>query len=520
MFRSQLSRRKFVALSMGSMAAAAAARPGRLAAQVSTVRVRQPADIKSLDTARQGTYESTPLSALFCRLGYFDPWASGQTLKLDLAEELELVDPRRVRFRVKQGRFFSHGFGAVTAHDVKYSLERNKLEKVGATRASIWEHLETVELIDDYSGVIVMREPFAPIWGALGHTSAMILSKKALEATGDLYENETMPVAFSGPYIVQDYTPMTRLTLVRNPEWTGPVTPFDEFHIIPVDDDKVAEIAFDAGDLDVTEIAYSSAPRYMESPPAGSAITIKPIAGMEWVGMNVEHPKLQDLRVRRAIQLAIDVPQVLEAAYFGVVNEAVGLIAPGILGARDAKIYGKRDVETARQLVKDAGAEGRVLHIAVINSTDFVTGAQVMQSNLAEVGLKLEIDVYESGTWWSLGMEADGDEWKDLELYLARWYVNPDPVDHTMWYVPEQVGIWNWERWSNEEFGQLHEKALAMMDPAERQPIYEHMQDLMEESGAYLFLTNGVFPVVHRTDIAPAIQPGTKTMYLNEFRQA
>ena len=504
---------------MGSMAAAAALRSTRVGAQGSTLRVRQPADIKSLDPARAALYESTPLSALFSNLAYFDPWAPGQTLKLDLAEELEAIDSTRVMFRIKKGRLFSNGFGEITAHDVKYSFERNKLERVSSTRKSDWENLEKVELIDDHSGVIVLREPFAPIWNLLSSGGAMIQSKQALEATGDLYENETAPLAFSGPYVVADWQPMARLRLVRNPDWNGPVTPFDEFHIMPVDDDKTAEIAFDAGDLDVTEIAYSSAPRYMESPPPGTTITIEPIAGMEWVGMNVEHPKLADQRLRRAIQLAIDVPLVLEAAYFGVANEAVGIIAPGILGARKAKIYGQRDVEEARRLVKAAGAEGQVLRIAVINSTDFVTASEVMQSNLAEVGLELQIDTYESGTWWALGMESEGDEWKDLEMFLARWYVDPEPAIHTMWYIPEQVGEWNWERWSSEEFGRLHQRALTSMNPEERQPIYERMQDLMEESGAYLFLTNGVFPVVHRSDVAPAVKPGTKTMLLNEFRR-
>jgi peptide/nickel transport system substrate-binding protein len=70
--------------------------------------------------------------------------------------------------------------------------------------------------------------------------------------------------------------------------------------------------------------------------------------------------------------------------------------------------------------------------------------------------------------------------------------VAPDPSWFTAWFTPDQVGQWNWERWSNAEFGELHTKALSETDPGKRATMYRRMQDLMDESAAYRFITHGV----------------------------
>jgi peptide/nickel transport system substrate-binding protein len=86
----------------------------------------------------------------------------------------------------------------------------------------------------------------------------------------------------------------------------------------------------------------------------------------------------------------------------------------------------------------------------------------------------------------------------------------PDPSWATAWFVPAQIGIWNWERWNSPLFGTLHEAALAEMDLAKRGAMYVRMQELMEESGAYLFLTHEVSSVVYRDTIAPSLTPDAR----------
>ena len=92
-----------------------------------------------------------------------------------------------------------------------------------------------------------------------------------------------------------------------------------------------------------------------------------------------------------------------------------------------------------------------------------------------------------------------------------------DPYYSMTWFISEQVGIWNWERFSNAEFDRLNELAMATGDEAERSRIYQRMQDLMEESGCYRFLTNGVMPQILRNSIQPAFRPDGYAR-LREFR--
>jgi peptide/nickel transport system substrate-binding protein len=69
------------------------------------------------------------------------------------------------------------------------------------------------------------------------------------------------------------------------------------------------------------------------------------------------------------------------------------------------------------------------------------------------------------------------------------------------------MGIWNWERFSSEEFDQLNARALATTVESERDRMYQRMQDLMEESGGYRFISNGVMPQIFRNSITPVFSP-------------
>jgi peptide/nickel transport system substrate-binding protein len=155
----------------------------------------------------------------------------------------------------------------------------------------------------------------------------------------------------------------------------------------------------------------------------------------------------------------------------------------------------------------------------VLNNTDVVTVAQVVQANLADVGIKLEIKPYESGTFSSLGAEAKGADWKDIQLYHQKWGLPPDPANMMQWFLPEQIGVWNWERFNSAEFAELHGRALVELDPDKRHDMYVRMQDLMEQSGAYVFLTHELTAAIYRDHLDPGLLPDG-TVRFAEFRLA
>ena len=74
-------------------------------------------------------------------------------------------------------------------------------------------------------------------------------------------------------------------------------------------------------------------------------------------------------------------------------------------------------------------------------------------------------------------------------------------------FVRDQVGIWNWERWSSDEFEELYTKGIAETDTAERAKIYVRMQEIMEETGGYVWLTHEPEVFIHDADVDAQFAP-------------
>jgi peptide/nickel transport system substrate-binding protein len=225
-----------------------------------------------------------------------------------------------------------------------------------------------------------------------------------------------------------------------------------------------------------------------------------------WLGMNVDNAALADIRVRQAIQKAVDVDAVLEAAYFGVAERSTGIIAPGLPGNRDIAPPA-RDLEGARALLEEAGAQDLALTLDILNKTERSSAAQVIQANLGELGIAVEIRPHDSGTFWTLGDESAGDAWQDIQLVISRFSMQPDPSFATAWFTPAQIGVWNWERFKSPEFGELHDRAIVETDAEKRHEMYVRMQELMEASGAYVFLTHELTAAIYRDHVVPGLLP-------------
>lgn len=470
------------------------------------LRVRSYADIQGLDPAfRTGAPDDDVMRCIFPALATMTPGDEWKW-QLDAAVKLEQTDPTHIAFTLMDGLKWSGDFGAVTADDVKYSFERFIDPKLEAVYKGDWEALDHVEVIDEKSGVIVLKAPYPPLWNVgLVFGSGKIISRKATEAAGGRFENDVP--AQCGRYVLKEWLPKQRTVLVRNPDWPGEPAAFEEIHITPIDDEKTAELGLEAGDLDYTWVATSSIPRYRETPPRGGQITVKPSLAYVWIGINQEKAPFDKLEVRRAIQYAVDVPTLLDAAYFGAAEPATGIIAPGILGHREKVLYAY-DPDKAREELAKAGLEdGFECTIDILNKAEHISIAQALQANLADVGITLTIQQHDSGTFWSLGDQKSGDSWKNIQLLLQRFSMQPDPAFGTDWFVPEQIGVWNWERWNSPEFGKLSAEAKLETDTAKRNDMYVKMQDLMEESGSYIFLTHEATGVGYSSKIVPALLP-------------
>jgi peptide/nickel transport system substrate-binding protein len=274
---------------------------------------------------------------------------------------------------------------------------------------------------------------------------------------------------------------------------------------LPIEDEKAAELAYLAGELDYTKVS----PTFEKNVPAHSKMINRPTLDYIWLGMNVEHPHFQDPKVREAVEKVVDVNDILQGAYFGTAGYATGVVGPGLPGHLDTPVPA-RDVEGARKLLSESKLGGGFkTTLYTLPRSDRTTAAQIVQADLAEIGIEVEIKQVESGVFWSL-MDTVG---KDVEMYISGFGGAPDPSWGTMWFTPEQVGVWNWERWNSPEFGELHKKALMESDPAKRAEMYRRMGELMNESHAYVWLANEPWVAVYRDSITPASLPNGWVRY-------
>lgn len=415
-------------------------------------------------------------------------------------ESVAATDSTHIDFTLKSGLMWSGGFGEVTAEDVAYSYDRMKTSEWKGDYVAY----DRVDIKSKYSGTIVLNQPFSPFLTAtLASGTGIIVCKKAVEAAGGKYTVD-IP-ATCGPY-VYEHKQAQYVKLRPNPEWTGAKPAYANIDCIFVTEAEAGSLAYEAGELDCTKITSNSYARYQKNLPPNSKLTVAGALQYMWLGLNTEHPKLKDPKVRKAIQHAVDQASIIQGAYSGTAEPSFGIVCPGLVGKRDKAAY-SYDPAKAKSLLNEAGASGLKLTLRTLNNQERILAAQIIQANLAAIGVTVEVIPLDSGPFWEMGQESKGDTWKDLELWIMRFGAGPDPYEPFQWFVRDQVGVWNWERWSSDEFESLFAQGVAETDPAKRHSIYIRMQEIMEETGGYVWLTHEPEVFIHRADIEAHFAP-------------
>jgi len=304
----RVPRRQVLAGSLGLGAATLAAPRLGAAQDEKVVRIRYKADIKVIEPAGNQVVDEQFI--IYATQSNLITWAPGEkwVWQLDAAESIEQVDDTHVAFTLRPGIMFTNGYGELTAEDVKYSLERMMNPELNATDRQEFEQFDHVEVTGTHSGVIVTKGPVATMWtGILPRYFCAIVSKKAWEEIGattrTLLPNE-IP-CFGGPYVLAEWVPGQRVVLTRNDLWNGEPVYYDRIEYILIPDDKVAELAYEAGEVDITQISIGSAATYRDNPLPDTDLYVRPTTGFVWVGMNVDHAPYDNILVREAVRKAV-----------------------------------------------------------------------------------------------------------------------------------------------------------------------------------------------------------------------
>ncbi|HBY96776.1 MAG TPA: hypothetical protein DEP84_22985 [Chloroflexi bacterium] len=418
-----------------------------------------------------------------------------------LAESYDVSeDDTVITLHLRQDVTFHDGT-PFNAEALKFSLDRiQDPELKSPMAATISGPVESIEIQDEYTLVITLKEPFAPFLNSLTQISLAPVSPTAVEKFGADFGSN--PVG-TGPFMFESETPNEEVVLVRNPDYNwapdyydhqGP--PYlDKLIIRNVEEDATRMALGEAGEVDVIYNPVAREVANFESDPGFNVYYATRPGVPRIVVLNTEKAPFDDPKVRKAIAYALDKERVLQDTFEGIGAVTYGILTPNIFGYWEGveEAAPKHDPERAKELLAEAGwtdsngdgildKEGQDFKITYgsIPGLPFDITDQIWQSNLKDIGIEMTIEGEEQaaylqhlreGKWHMAGM-----------LFVAT---DPD-VLYTVAHSSSIDSAWNTARYKNPELDSLLAEGRRTTDPADRAKIYEEAQKIILEDTPYI----------------------------------
>jgi peptide/nickel transport system substrate-binding protein/oligopeptide transport system substrate-binding protein len=421
-----------------------------------------------------------------------------------LAKSWEGVDNQTFLFKLHEGVKFHNG-EPFTAHDVKYSFERVLDPKTASPRVWVFdkirgakefnqgnaESVAGIKVIDNYTLMIELEQPFAPFISMLGMPAAHVVCKKEIEKYADPKDYRLNPVG-TGPYKWKLYNPGDRVEFEANLDYFTGRPYLDGIVYRVIKDSQTAVAEFEAGYLDSLGIPSAERERFLAHPKYKDHIVVS-TSNFNWfiAFMNNKEP-YTDVRVRQALCYAIDKDLIMQTVRKDIAIATYGPIPPGLDGYRpDLRSY-PYNPEKAKQLLAAAGFKPGELKfkIAYSDSTSNLQLLEPIQQMLQAVGFDAQLEGMERTAFFAAVRAGE------VDCYLLNWGMDyPDaenylfPLFHTANWGPGGNG----PRFSDPEVDALLELAHKTMDYDERIKLYHKIEDLVIEkaSRAWLYVSIG-----------------------------
>lgn len=393
-----------------------------------------------------------------------------------IAESWEKVDDLTWTFKIRQDVTFHDG-SKLTAEDVKFSLDR----AIASPYVSyIVDFIASVTVDDEYSITIVTKNPYAPILSNLAVPFSAIIPKAAVEA--DEKGFQLNPIG-SGPYKFVEWKQGEYVKLTANPDYFNGAPKTQNLQMRVILEGAQRNIALETGEID---IAYDIAPNDISKVRENESLQLYegPSLSTYYLGLNMKKEAFANEKVRQAISYAIDRQAIIEGIAYGAGESAPSLIPTVAFGFSDKAKYYEYDLEKAKALMKEAGYEnGFNARLLVNDNQTRVEVCQVLQSQLKEIGINIEIDVMEFGSF----IEATSAGQHDM-AYFA-WTCSTSDADYTYYsllHSSQQGAPGNRSFVDDAKVDELVEKGRSTIDPEERKAIYDELEEYLGEYIPYV----------------------------------
>jgi len=387
-------------------------------------------------------------------------------------------DGRTYTFRLRRGVRFHNG-REVVASDVKYTLERVLNPKTQSPGAGFYTgisgskafadgkatELTGVKVGDRYTVSITLDKPNAAFLHIMALNFAHVVPREEVARLGADFGHK--PVG-TGAFKVKEWVLGQRLVLVRNPDYFVKGRPYLDQIVFQVGvEPNVAFLKLQRGEVDILGDGIPSADflKVMADPRLRKLVAVGDQLQTGYVTINTQVKPFTDVRVRRALNMAIDKSRIVRI----INNRATpaNQILPPLMPGYDRNTTGYPfDRAQAKKLLAEAGYPNGFSTVLYANNTDPNPRiAQAIQQDLAEIGVKVELKTLAQSTV----IEAGGTKgqapllWSGGMAWIADY---PDPNDF-YWPILGCAslgpGTWNWAWYCNQRVERLVEQADAMV---------------------------------------------------------
>jgi peptide/nickel transport system substrate-binding protein len=381
------------------------------------------------------------------------------------------ADNRSVVLKLRSGVKFHDG-EPFNAEAVRFNIERH-LTTQGSFRKSEIGDIKSVDVVNDTTVRLNLAQPLVPLLAALTDRAGMMVSPKAAKELGDRLG--TRPVC-AGPFKFVERVAQGKIVLQRFADyWDKGNVHLDRVEFVPITDSTARLASLRSGDLQMIERVSPTDLAQIRGDSKLKVVGV-PELGFQVIRLNVANgPKskaLADVRVRQAIDLAIDRAALVKAVFNDEYIAGNQFVSPSSAFYNKSLPVKPRDVARAKQLLREAGQPNPSFTLILPPERDRQEAAQVIQAMLAEAGITMALQSQENVTMLEAGKRGD------FEAYFTFWSGRPDP-DGNIFTHYACKGAQNDSHYCNADFDALVTKARQVADPAQRKQLYDKATEFL-----------------------------------------
>jgi len=292
----------------------------------------------------------------------------------------------------------------------------------------------------------------------------------------------------TGPWRFVSWAHDDQLVLVANADWWGGPPRADTLRIRIIPEPLTRAAEYEAGNLSVVEVPFAETRRWEASRPA--ELQRRAALRAYYVAINTTRGPLVDLRVRQALNHAIDLPTILATVMGGRGVLAAGAVPPGLEGHDSSRARYVHDPVRARALLAEAGhATGMSLQLWRSPRAESARVAQAIQQDLAAVGVAVEIVERDAASARAAARSGEAD------LFLTDWWADYPSAEnflYPLFHSANRGPGGNLAFLNNPMLDQLLVRQRATTDPAEQAALALQADQMVFDLAPWIF---GWFPV-------------------------